>query len=96
MISGSVLSNAAHSFVREILTFCGHSLQLILRPYYVFIAAISRGRYLHQGANFAERLPTIPELIGSINTSAFPITYFVGTAFLKISWMSEMVGDDGS
>jgi len=34
-------------FVRAILTFCRHSPQLILRLYYVFITAISRGRYLH-------------------------------------------------
>ncbi len=61
--------------VRAMLTFCRHSLRL----YYVFIAAISRGRYLHQRANFAERLPTISELIGSINTSAFVGTNPGGT-----------------
>jgi hypothetical protein len=51
-------------FINRLFAFCRHSPQLILRLYCVFIAAISRGRYLPNGANFAERLPTIRESIG--------------------------------
>jgi len=58
-------------FLHCLFAFCRRSPQLILRLYYVFIAAISRGRYLLQlGTNLAERLPTIWELLGSVNTSA--------------------------
>jgi hypothetical protein len=58
-------------FVRAMLTFCRHSPQLILRLYYVFIAAISPGRYLHQRGQLRRSVATIPELIVSLNTSAF-------------------------
>jgi len=51
-------------FVHRLFAFCRHSPQLILRLYYVSSRPSAVG-------NFAERLPTIPELIDSVNTSAF-------------------------
>ncbi len=56
-------------FIHRLFPFCRHSPQLILRLYYVFIAAVSPGDTSTNGANCAERLPPIQELIGSINTS---------------------------
>jgi hypothetical protein len=52
--------NTSSILARAILTFCRHSPQLIARLYYVFITAISRGRYLHERAGLVERLASFP------------------------------------
>jgi hypothetical protein len=57
-------------FIRPLFAFCRRSPQLILRLYYVFIAATAVGDTSTNGVNLAERLPTIRELLGSVNASA--------------------------
>jgi hypothetical protein len=82
-------------FTHPLFAFCRHSPQLILRLYYVFIAAIRRGRYLHQRRHSPNRLPTIPELIGSINTSAFVDTNPTGEPMSVHHYSPNALADPG-
>ena len=81
MNCSKIRSVTSSVFIHPLFAFCRCSPQLILRLYYVFATAISRGRYLANGTNFAKRLPTIPELNGSVNTR-------VATVFSVIAAMA--------
>ena len=66
MNCSEIRSVTSSLFIHRLFAFCRHSPQLMLRLDYVH-----RG---HQPwENFAGRLPTNPELIGSVNTWAFII-----------------------
>ena len=60
MNCGEIRSVTSSVFLHCLFGFCRRSPQLILPLYYVFIAAISRGRYLHQRGQVSRTLANHP------------------------------------
>ena len=71
MNCSKIRSVTSSAFIHPLFPFCRHSPQLILRLYYVLSRTSGVAETSTNRANFAEPRPTIPGLIGSVNTSAF-------------------------
>ncbi len=71
MNCSEIRSVISSPLIHPLFALCRRSPQLILRLYSVFIAAISRGRYLHQRGQLSRTVPTIRELLCPVNTSAY-------------------------